>query len=632
MKKRIALFANGWTSENLSLFITALKNSLPDNFADIFMFVSYESYGLPDEDRKSMSMVFRLPDLSSFDAAIVFYPGLNFADSIEYIYKAIDEANIPVINIANFRKGDINIATDNYVGMVDLCNHIIEEHNCQKIVYIAGSEDNEDSNERLRALKDTLASHEAPAPTVYYSNWESGNAKMFVQVHHCTDDALPDAFVCANDILAAFVILALEEKGYSVPEDTIVTGFDHTLRSQIFYPAISSVNQHFDNVGAKAAHRLVELFESPQELKSTTINCSFLASESCGCDSCSDAASARKIYSHNFPYRDEYEYMFSSRMYSMEESILQATDYKSLKNNLHWVFTRNDGIESGSFFMMIDPLIAGIGHNVEYTPHQFSDVMEVIVAKHNSKPLEIETCTTKLLVPELDKIPENFIHILVPFFIKDFMCGYFAFANNLELLNNYRLYEFINKVNQILIALKRNLTLNELNLRLSELMEQDTLTKVKNRAAYEKYLKNLEQEFNEGENAPFAVVYFDINNLKMVNDMYGHEKGDAYIKNSCRLMCNTFKHSPVFRIGGDEFVSIVLNDDYTNRHTLLAEMKEHMATLKQKGDSVPLTERISIATGMAEYDRTLDEDFTSIFKRADEIMYENKYKMKKDMN
>ena len=60
----------------------------------------------------------------------------------------------------------------------------------------------------------------------------------------------------------------------------------------------------------------------------------------------------------------------------------------------------------------------------------------------------------------------------------------------------------------------------------------------------------------------------------------------------------------------------------------MASMREHMEALKTRGDSVPLTERISIASGMAEYDRTLDEDFASIFKRADELMYENKYNMK----
>jgi len=196
------------------------------------------------------------------------------------------------------------------------------------------------------------------------------------------------------------------------------------------------------------------------------------------------------------------------------------------------------------------------------------------------------------------------------------------------MLEENSLFMFVNRTNRILVILKRNMQLTELNNKLSALMEQDALTKVKNRTAYDKYLRNLERDFIEGENKPFAVIFFDINDLKAINDRHGHEKGDAYIKNSCRLICNTFKHSPVFRIGGDEFVTIAQNDDYDKRHELLTSMREHMEALKTRGDSVPLTERISIASGMAEYDRTLDEDFSSIFKRADELMYENKYNMK----
>ena len=280
---------------------------------------------------------------------------------------------------------------------------------------------------------------------------------------------------------------------------------------------------------------------------------------------------------------------------------------------------------------MLDPNMEQFGHNFDYVPFKFSDTMHMAFGKLNG--VEFDNCDvrTKDILPEL-KSEENLFHIVSIFFYEDMMCGYFVFTNLVDFLKDHLIYDFSNKMNRINTSLKRNLQLQELNNKLSELMEQDTLTHVKNRAAYEKYLHNFEDDFVQGENPPFAVVYFDINNLKTVNDMYGHEKGDAYIRNSCKLICNTFKHSPVFRIGGDEFVSVILGEDYENRRLLLDEMVNHMKLLKEKGSSVPLTERISIAYGMAEYDRTLDENFASIFKRADEIMYENKYKMKNDIS
>lgn len=631
MRKKVALFANGWTAENLLTFTTGLSQALPDNYADIYMFIGYESYGQSPAERDSQRMTYKLPDLSCFDAAIVFYPGLNFAESIEYIYDAIAKVGIPTISICNKHDGHYNIGVDNYAGMLELCNHVIEEHHCQKTLYIAGSKDNDDSNERLRALNDALNSHGLPEPVVFYSNWEAGNAKEYLQKYHCSEDTIPDAVFCANDQLASFAVLAFEEKGYKVPDDFVITGFDFNLRGQIFYPSIASVDQHFGELGRLSSKTLTGIFDNTPVDNDIIVPCSFSPAESCGCSHKCNSDDLRKDYSHRFPYRDQLDFLFKGRLFALEESILKADDYSSLRNNLLSLFGSSSGPEGKSFFLMMDPLFKNIGKDMHYTPLSFSDEMDVFIAKYNGQVISDKTCKTAQLIPSLDEYEGNNVHIFTPIFLNDFICGYMVTTNSIHLLMDDKLYDFENKFNRILVSFKRNKQLNELNGQLSELMEQDSLTRVKNRTAYEKYLKRLERDFIEGENDPFAVVYFDINNLKMVNDMYGHEKGDAYIKNSCRLMCNTFKHSPMFRIGGDEFVSIAINDDFKNRHELLRQMREHMDKLKEKGDSVPLTERISIASGMAEYDRTLDEDFASIFKRADEIMYENKYKMKQGL-
>ena len=86
--------------------------------------------------------------------------------------------------------------------------------------------------------------------------------------------------------------------------------------------------------------------------------------------------------------------------------------------------------------------------------------------------------------------------------------------------------------------------------------DKDALTGVKNKYAYVDAEKSLNKQIDEGDNTAFAIVVCDVNNLKLVNDTLGHKTGDKYIKKACITICSIFKHSPVFRVGGDEFAII----------------------------------------------------------------------------
>ena len=159
--------------------------------------------------------------------------------------------------------------------------------------------------------------------------------------------------------------------------------------------------------------------------------------------------------------------------------------------------------------------------------------------------------------------------------------------------------------------------------------ETDALTHVKNRTAFETKQGNLQTKMQLTVKPTFALALFDINNLKQINDNLGHEAGDDYIINSCRLICKTFKKSAVYRIGGDEFMVVLENDDFENRDSLLQSMKDEMAKLAT-GD-LPVYEKISIASGMSVYDPENDFNISDVFSRADAAMYENKAAMKKEM-
>ncbi|MCR4939777.1 MAG: diguanylate cyclase [Treponemataceae bacterium] len=152
---------------------------------------------------------------------------------------------------------------------------------------------------------------------------------------------------------------------------------------------------------------------------------------------------------------------------------------------------------------------------------------------------------------------------------------------------------------------------------------QDELTGVKNKNAFAEHSKMIDKKIMSGKvNLKFAIVICDINNLKYMNDTRGHSFGDEAIKTTSRMICDVFKHSPVFRIGGDEFVVFLSNQDYENRDSLLQTLKEHSNDNKRTRTG-PV-----VACGMSDYEEDKDKEVIDVFKRADALMYENKNMIK----
>lgn len=163
------------------------------------------------------------------------------------------------------------------------------------------------------------------------------------------------------------------------------------------------------------------------------------------------------------------------------------------------------------------------------------------------------------------------------------------------------------------------------NAELSRQAYRDGLTKVGNRAGYLKAEEELQLQIDAGDPPVFALLVADVNELKKSNDMLGHEAGDLLIQNASKRICRIYAHSPVFRIGGDEFAVILRGEDYERRAELLAQLQETNAPCVcelqlEKGDS-------SLAFGMAEY-RESDRTVAEVFARADEAMYACKKQMK----
>ena len=162
---------------------------------------------------------------------------------------------------------------------------------------------------------------------------------------------------------------------------------------------------------------------------------------------------------------------------------------------------------------------------------------------------------------------------------------------------------------------------------LNDLAYADALTSVRNKGAFDAYVDDLQGQLLEPGEAPeFAICIFDCNHLKTINDRYGHDKGDIYLKTACSLICHVFDHSAVFRIGGDEFAAVLLHDDFQNRDALVAQFDERSAATFDEADASWL--RVDVARGIATFDPQVDATAYDVVRRADKLMYQDKRKRK----
>lgn len=149
----------------------------------------------------------------------------------------------------------------------------------------------------------------------------------------------------------------------------------------------------------------------------------------------------------------------------------------------------------------------------------------------------------------------------------------------------------------------------------------DALTSVKNKGAFDEHAHDLQSRLDGGESVEFAIGVFDCDDLKTVNDQYGHDKGDEYIKSAAKLICRTFKHSPVFRVGGDEFIVILQDEDYRNRDDLANQFRQSRASSEAAGES---WEQARVSMGIAVFDPSVDASLNDAMRRADKAIYEQK--------
>ena len=151
----------------------------------------------------------------------------------------------------------------------------------------------------------------------------------------------------------------------------------------------------------------------------------------------------------------------------------------------------------------------------------------------------------------------------------------------------------------------------------------DSLTGISNKLAYLEIVELIENNITSKNISNLSIIVLDLNDLKLINDTLGHEKGDEYLVEASTLMTKFFPNSKVYRIGGDEFAIILEGDDFKNRYEIVKEFNSLMEkNIKEDVHTI-------IALGISDFDSTYDKSYESVFERADKAMYLRKEELKK---
>ena len=161
---------------------------------------------------------------------------------------------------------------------------------------------------------------------------------------------------------------------------------------------------------------------------------------------------------------------------------------------------------------------------------------------------------------------------------------------------------------------------------ISDLSEKDALTGIRNKTAYNAELSAIDECLST-ETFEFALAVINFNSLKIINDKHGMDKGNLAIKELCYIVCHVFEHSPVFKIGGDEFAVVLTGSDFKNREMLYTIFNRKIETLEEEKE-LEAWQKVSAAIGIAVYNRDIDDSAKSVHERAKKEMFEKKQQMK----
>ncbi len=628
-KHKIAVFANGWSSEFIGLVLDRILKRAEADKTDVFIYVDFVLTAQSHNIKIGQLSVYDLVNPEDYDGAIIMANTFSTPEETLLIRRIFYDSDLPIVTTEVKIPGMCCISTGNYKCIYDLSKHLIEEHGVRKVVYMQGNEGNLECEERQRALEDALHEHGLELMDTIRGDFGFYYASEFVNDWMKEHPELPDAFVCANDLMALGVINRLHSKGIRVPEDVIVTGFDHVHEAQTSYPLVATVSRQWEKLGDYAYDELMRQIEKRDPDADKLYDSHFVASESCGCDPGEEAIRTRyervrNIYSDSIQ-TDMLEFFFHSS--HMEIAKIQRHEQFPEVAKQLW---GTDEFLGHDYCICVSPLLF-VAEDQKYAENVKGPQgkMDIIYERRNGESLPLRSFDCSRLYPDYEKDPEGSdVYIFATLTNHEQIMGYLGVKNSPEILYTVKLKHWLDNLVMMLTTVRRNTFLTRTNEKLRSIFMTDSLTGLYNRTGCSEVLYAfIDSQKKNGR--PSSLVFVDINGMKQINDGYGHLNGDLAIKAIANAMKQSLPDNWLFgRYGGDEFIAV---GNYKEGQTIERYRGMFDDSLKEvmKGLKVPF--KLSASVGMCVINANDRGSIADYIQIADDSMYEEKQRAHREM-
>ncbi|MCI5954366.1 MAG: glycosyl hydrolase 53 family protein [Lachnospiraceae bacterium] len=543
--RKIALISDGWKRLVTYSWVDGIMSYAKESGEEICLY-HFNTNGNWSRDRKYNNgeyNLYTLPNYEEYDGIV--FDGTNTTDQkqLEKIVSKLKTLQIPVVSISYAVDGFYYVGNNNKKLFRRMIDHLYQVHGCRDFVFAGGPDYNYENQMRYEAFKEAMEEYGLPAgeDRCLFGDFDFGTGVRYMQEWVEQKKKLPGAFVCANDNIAAGMCSAAEQLGYQIPRDFMVTGFDNLDKAAYYKPQISTVEHNRGNIGRAALMILQRVWkgEEVEPFHYFTSECIF--AESCGCPN-SGRVEYRDYAKWQIEYSVKREYEEEAVM-ELENHIAECNDYRKLfKNFAEYILSLScDGV-----YIVVDKKLLEADMDTTFPTDGF-DRKNMVIGYAAEKEGEVHIADAKELERYLDENGLQTFYMFSPIHFREQLVGYTILKNPAFLYENPYFYDvhsvFVSKLENLLKQTK-----------LKNIYNRDPLTKLYNRVAYHEMIVPQFDKFQK-QNLKCAMVFFDVDGFKEINDTYGHDFGDTVLKKIAgALEQNKPENGFAYRFGGDEFV------------------------------------------------------------------------------